>query len=491
VLLQAALLFWNIGLLTMWTDEAFTVDTVSKPLAQILQIVRNDIHPPLYFLLAHAWLRLPLGGDVLDRVRLLSAFWALIATVALDRLWLARLRPFARFTALGFWCMSPTVLLYGRMARSYSMQAALALIAIGLAWRLLQRPGLMRALLSAAATALLLYTHYAPALAVTAAFGCAMVVRAGQGRLRPRLLAGWVAATLVAYLPWLSQFREALLRWFLARGASAGYSLTGCDMTEHALKLAYGGVSFAIGETFPVWALAAGAAFALAVGTAMTNAWRERRELLCILTLAAVLGYFGVAHWVSYPFIPARLLWVLPFLAVAFGVGTNLLGRKVGITIAAIVVAANCGSMISYYSRANFLNKGYAVPLRDIAGLVNSRSSTADSLVLMDPYNTDASVIRRYLSPALPQIVLDGDRQAQRAAELLTSADVKRVWVIANTHDISPGRLTSRTRAAACAGARERRYSYMAYEPWERHAMRLLSVAGPPEFFYEVVECSR
>src|ERR1039458_3096258 len=63
VVLQCVLYGINLKLLPMWGDETFTVETAAETPARIIQIVREDIHPPLYFLLAHWWNRIPIGSD--------------------------------------------------------------------------------------------------------------------------------------------------------------------------------------------------------------------------------------------------------------------------------------------------------------------------------------------------------------------------------------------------------------------------------------------
>jgi uncharacterized membrane protein len=81
--LQALLVSLNLGRLPVWTDELFTVQTAPQSLTRIIEIVRADIHPPLYFLLAHAWIQLPFPRDVLERIRLMSGVWTLAATFLL------------------------------------------------------------------------------------------------------------------------------------------------------------------------------------------------------------------------------------------------------------------------------------------------------------------------------------------------------------------------------------------------------------------------
>ena len=64
-------------------------------------------------------------------------------------------------------------------------------------------------------------------------------------------------------------------------------------------------------------------------------AWQGARRTPEVAWLAAALGaigFIGVARWVSYPFVPARMLFVLPFflLLVAAGRGSRPLGQPGG-----------------------------------------------------------------------------------------------------------------------------------------------------------------
>ena len=121
LIIQAVLLTHRLDLLPMWGDELFTVYVAQQPVGMMVDTVRGDIHPPLYFLLAHYWLQLT-SGNVLLRLRLLSVLFTLLATVALDRLWLKESPPRTRLWCLALWTCSACLLLYSRMARSYSLQ---------------------------------------------------------------------------------------------------------------------------------------------------------------------------------------------------------------------------------------------------------------------------------------------------------------------------------------------------------------------------------
>src|SRR5262245_40940299 len=133
--LQAVLLLSNLKLLDPWGDEWSTLTpTVSQPLEKVVSI--DPMHPPLYYVLLHYWVPSFWMVSPLESMRALSGLWALVATVVIYALWLRRESPRFQTMFLALWVLSPCLLLHARMARSYSMQLALALLAIytGLQW---------------------------------------------------------------------------------------------------------------------------------------------------------------------------------------------------------------------------------------------------------------------------------------------------------------------------------------------------------------------
>src|SRR6516165_5795502 len=123
--LQALLLLWNLDLLDPWGDEWSTLTTqVSQPVSQVVPI--DPMHPPLYHVLLHYWNQLPWTLSPVATMRAMSVVWALVATIVIYALWLRREGPRFQAMFLGLWTLSPCLLLHARMARSYSMQLALA-----------------------------------------------------------------------------------------------------------------------------------------------------------------------------------------------------------------------------------------------------------------------------------------------------------------------------------------------------------------------------
>src|ERR1035438_8972186 len=196
---QVFLLSFRLNALSLWTDELWSLKVVQQSVPAILRFVASDVHPPLYFLMLHFWLKLPLGGDLVLRMRLLSVLFALAATVAVDLLWARRLPAGARLWFLALWTSSPCLLLYCRMARSYSLQLLVATLAAYALWRLIQLPGRRASWQYGAALALVLYTHYIPGIALGAT---GALLLAKRRRWRDLFLSSGLA--LAAYLPWLA-----------------------------------------------------------------------------------------------------------------------------------------------------------------------------------------------------------------------------------------------------------------------------------------------
>ena len=126
--LGGSLRFHQIGINSLWLDEAFSIWMGQQPLAEMLQwLIRIDQHPPLYYMLLRAWLGL---GDGTGTVRALSALFSTltIPTIFLLGRRLAGLR--AGLLAALLLAVSPLHVHFAQEARMYALLALSASLAM-------------------------------------------------------------------------------------------------------------------------------------------------------------------------------------------------------------------------------------------------------------------------------------------------------------------------------------------------------------------------
>ena len=310
--------------------------------------------------------------------------FALLGTVALDRLWGARLGERTRLTLLALWTLSPCLLLYARMCRSYTLQALCAIVAAAMLVRFAEKSTRRNAALLALALLAALYTHYVAGIALIATANLTLFYRR---RWRPALAID--CAIAIGYLPWIWRLAASLASW----GAnSRNYTLTGSRMLEVPVKFAYWSMSFVMGEAVPDAVLVLGALLLPLLAAVAWQGARRTPELAWLAAALGAIGFIGVARWVSYPFVPARMLFVLPFflLLVAHGAARGADGPpRWGNPAVAAMLLLSLSGVWCYFHKTGFRNKQYPMPIQEIAGRILRDSRAGDSAILVDSTNSD------------------------------------------------------------------------------------------------------
>ena len=473
VILQCVLYGTKLNLLPMWGDEAFTVETVAQTPARIIQIVRADIHPPLYFLLAHWWNRLPIGSDPLLRLRALSVLFAILTTIFIDRRWLRNAPQDLRNWFLLLWTFSPCLLLYSRMARSYSMQVFFATVALWYLLRVAEDASGWENLTAFVATLVaLLYTHYLPGIAVWAGANLllAMWLRRGRSIWKTWLLANVLVAAL--YLPWLVTLSGALGQW----RHSQVYSLTGNLWTEQAVKLGYWFYSFTFGEAIPLWLLPVTIVLALPCLWLCISGARLRRDWFWPALFAAAVAFLGATRWVAYPAMPARLLFLLPLFLVAMAAGVTTKGRS-GTALGAILLTVNLVGIWSYFGARDLVNAGYLVPNQRIAAQIALHSSSEDTVVWIDELSFDGSALEYYLPKNFRIRWLTSHESVAAARAELNAGNIRHIWLVRSSHDISPEHVFEKLESQMIETSnRHAQYSYVPFSPTQLEILRVLAL---------------
>jgi hypothetical protein len=485
--LQALLYCWNLALLAPWGDEAGTLRAMRGSLPSLIQFAAQDVHPPLYYLFLYYWQHIPLGLDWAVQARLISVLFALLGTVALDRLWGTRFEERTRLTLLALWTLSPCLLLYARMCRSYSLQMLLAIVAAALLSRVAAQSTWRRTALLALALLAAMYTHYVAGIALVATVNLALFYR----RRWPSALA-IDGAIAIGYLPWIWRLTASLASWV---SNARTYTLTGSRVLEVPVKFAYWSMSFVMGEAVPDAALVLGALLLPLVAAVAWRGARRTQEVAWLACALGAIGFIGVARWVSYPFVPARMLFVLPFflLLVAQGTARGASGRpRWGNPLVAAMLLVSLSGIWCYFHTTGFRNKQYAMPIQQIAGRILDSSRAEDSAILVDSTNSDPVALLYALGGRRPLLRTSLPETPAALARLLADPRIRTVWFLRNTHDVSPAGLNRQFQAQLRAAMTETVHPYEPYTPLER---LLMGAAWrnheAPRYFHELLEFRR
>ena len=194
----------------LWLDEALSVNIAQLDFDQLVEALRHDGHPALYYLLLGWWM--DAFGDSDLAVRSLSAVFSLLSVCVLYRIARRYGSTTAQVTLL-IATTSPFLIRYGTEARMYALLALLCCVGWLCAERAIERSSPVRLLLLAFAVAALIHTHYWSFWLI----GAALIVAATKfafGDSNTRAVAvrigGAIVAGSVTLLVWFSVFSEQL-----------------------------------------------------------------------------------------------------------------------------------------------------------------------------------------------------------------------------------------------------------------------------------------
>ncbi len=417
----------------LWLDEANALRILALNPTDILEALRYDPSPPLWYMFLHGFSSLTgLDGASL---RSLSIVFALLFVLVLSRL-AERLGPGLGTLAAWLAALNPMLLWYASELRMYTLGLFLAAILLWLALSSQLTP--RRFHLAAAASTLALCTHYYLAFLVLP-LGLLILSR------NPRFLAH--AA------PWMLAWAGLLWGWYptMQSQLDDGNYLLGplSDYLQFepfaALRDTLYYYCLGLGSRFPAWARVATALLCLGIlGTALSRA--RRRALLP----SSLLGlYLGLPFLLSFvrPIYHAKryTLFGLPLLLLLLALGLGSVRKPLlqkGL-IAAVLGIFLTASIIQTFAFTKSL-------AHNIAGALHE--SGADLAVFVPFYHY--LPVRRH--SALPMNEQDESlatllaaHAPERLAVLPNSAEAWTTWVRANALTDRPWQRLEVTRDQA------------------------------------------
>lgn len=392
VALSAFLRFYGIGMESLWLDEGVSIQIARLDVPGILQEVRVDNNPPLYYLLLHYWIEL--FGDSETSVRMPSALVGVLAVFAIygvgSRLLLER--PAALLAAL-LLAVAPVHLRYSQEARTYELMVTLSLLSFYFFVNLCGQEGRNRRGLAAQAgyvlcTTLVMYSHVYGLFVVLAqnlyVFALAPFGAEGaRARWRRPRLTRWVVlqgALLILYAPGI-----ALLYEWVSSPGQRGW------IREPTARSAY--------ETFVSYAGSPALLMLFAALCAVATVSLAKRApaklLLLSLWLVVPLAVPICVSLLSTPMFVTRYgILATPALYLLACQGVQAMVRSLsrswarGVAYAAasvLMMALAAANVLAYYEEPN------KPQWKEAATYVEARAEPGDLVVVAPGYQADSS----------------------------------------------------------------------------------------------------
>jgi mannosyltransferase len=350
----------------LWLDEALSVNIARLPVDDLLDALRHDGHPPLYYLILHYWMKLFGEGD--SAVRALSG---LLAVASLPLAWVAGRRLAGRSGArwaLIVVALSPYWVRYATETRMYALVMLLVLAGYLLVQDALGKPTLPRLVGIGLVSGLLLLSHYW-AIYLLAAVGLLLALHwwrdpdSRDATLRVGLA---VVAGSLLFVPWLGGFLYQAGHTGTPWGEpfrpsamlqSTLQDLGGGELTEAAL---YGSIVLILALVALFTVRSAGHEMTLDLRTSP----RVRVEL-ALVTL--VLGLGAVAGYLTHATYQSRYAAVIvPFVLLAVAVGITRVPGVGRLLVGLVYISFSLAGIlwVNYYQRTQSDTVGGAVAAR-------------------------------------------------------------------------------------------------------------------------------
>lgn len=183
----------------LWLDEALSVNIARLPIGEISEALRQDGHPPLYYLLLHVWMEAFGEGDraVRSLSGLLTVVGVALAYLCGRRLGSTRLG----VTAALVFAVSPFAFRFASETRMYSLVMVLVMVGYLLVSSALDnpRPAMLGGV--AVTTSALMWTHYWT-FWLLGSVGILLIAQARQSVAARKVLAAMAVGALT-FIPWV------------------------------------------------------------------------------------------------------------------------------------------------------------------------------------------------------------------------------------------------------------------------------------------------
>lgn len=416
ILAGTGLRFWGLGRLSLWCDEAEAIFLGSLSVREMLEfIIRQDAHPPLFYLLVKAMLK---AGTTDVWLRLLPA---VAGSLCLPAVWFLARKCAGEKEA--FWltlfvAFSPVHILWSQVVKSYTLFTLIG-VATSLAFlHTLKEDWRHAKLFLAVGDVLLVYLHNYAFLFLLSQFLTLFFLRKFNRK--------WLVFFVLIWIFWLP--------WLVFLPGQIGYTWAIVRRIPQIWRWPYFFFYAILGETTSPFRLEVVIpAAAVVTVTWALGFWRLR--LLPSYSRAFLLTFLFVPL-VVIPFrstvpqnlVPFTVFW---YLLLAIGIQTE----KIKVPLVLGILGSMLVSVCFYYRGAvdQFHDVSRLAPFRKVGEFLTERSGVDDIIITNEERkwvdNKPFSIFDRYYQgKALVLAVRPEDGPVERLEKTLSG--YRRVWLL-------------------------------------------------------------
>ena len=410
-------------------DEGWSIGLSSLTLTQINRITALDVHPPLYYYLLKAWLRIAHTEWLLRLSSVVAGLLVVPLVYVAGRGWARLADEDASSTAVGIFAalaaaVSPFLIYYSQVARMFALCAMLVMLSTFFLLEAARTKSARLYLAFVLSAAAALHTFYYSAMAVAAVVLYVLLLRRRQWKA---ILLSTMAVVLLC-LPWLS---DAVPPMLSRVGSRTGFAFAARDLVQFWADGIYGLV-FAYGAGWGAVVVVAGLTI-LAVMLCEDKRAAGRMLLLPVMAMALVLVAVSLGAK-AHMFAARYLIPASPFLCLALGWSLATWwqrSRKLGFVALLLMLVAVSPTISSYVYAKPYEVSGSFDPAADYRFLQGK--TTPDDIVffnilslagqyerLRTPNDPPWSFVQRWdpvvepLQPAIAERVLPASQRHER-----------------------------------------------------------------------------
>ncbi len=188
---------------SMYGDEGFSVNLCQQPIANIIEYLKGDQNPPLYFIILHYWIKFV--GLNLGAIKGLGVIFSSLAAVVL----FGFIKRYSNFSiaifAVALFTFSTAQIYFSREVRCFAMVQLVCILSSWVFINQLNQGNYYKAILLGLLNAILIYSHFLTVF-ILLIQGLMVLFFFSNHRFKQALVTN--ITTLILFVPWLKFLKD-------------------------------------------------------------------------------------------------------------------------------------------------------------------------------------------------------------------------------------------------------------------------------------------